>query len=174
MEKPRFCPPDRSQNEPRCLQDGLGTALGPLWVTLGQVAVPRHAQRALLGSIFGPPRGPKRAPKRSPKTTKKRSENRCKKRSHVRTVSRPTWGDLGPILVPSWGQEGQKSKKSGCGSNAVHFFKKKWLWLENWAWATTVLEPQPPFFWKNAPFSSHSHFFGDRGAGRAWRTFTGP
>ena len=127
---------------------------------------------------FWPPKwrpgGPKRAPKRSPKTTKKRFENRCQKRPHVRTVSRPTWGDLGPILVPSWGQEGQKLQKSGCGSNAMHFFKKKWLWLENWAWATTVLEPQPPFFLKNAPFSSHSHFFGDRGAGRAWPTFTGP
>ena len=95
--------------------------------------------------IFGSPWGPKRAPKRSPKTTNKRSENRCQKRSHVRTVSRPTWGDLGPILVPSWGQEAHFWKKSGCGLSGAHFFKKKWLWLENWAWATTVLEPQPPF-----------------------------
>ena len=105
-----------------------------------------------LGSVlvpFWPPKcrpgGPKRAPKRSPKTTKKRSENRCKKRSHVRTVSRPTWGDLGPILVPSWGQEGQKSKKSGCGSNAVHFFKKSGC-------GSRTGHGQPPF-------SSHSHLF---------------
>ena len=136
--------PKRPKIAPRRVQDRLGSLFLPLRFSLRFLIV--------LGSVlvpFWPPKwrpgGPKRAPKRSPKTTKKRSENRCKKRSHVRTVSRPTWGDLGPILVPSWGQEGQKSKKSGCGSNAVHFFKKKWLWLENWAWATTVLEPQPPF-----------------------------
>jgi hypothetical protein len=52
--------------------------------------------------FFGSPWGPMRAPKRSLKTTKKQCENRCKKRWHVATVVRPTWGDLGPMLVPSW------------------------------------------------------------------------
>ena len=32
-----------------------------------------------------------------------RSENRLQKRSRLRTVLRPSWGDLGPILAPSWG-----------------------------------------------------------------------
>ena len=31
-----------------------------------------------------------------------RSENRLQKRSRVRAVLRPSWGDLGPILAPSW------------------------------------------------------------------------
>ena len=134
----------------------------------------RHAQRALLGSIFGPPWGPKRAPKRSLKTTKKRCENRCKIRCHVTTVLRPTWGDLGQILVPSWGQEGQNRKKSGCGLRTVHFFKKKWLWLENWACATTILEPQPPFYAKSEPNPSHSYFFPEFPPGRGWLPATGP
>ena len=32
-----------------------------------------------------------------------RSKNRLQKRSRLRTVLRPSWGDLGPILAPSWG-----------------------------------------------------------------------
>ena len=60
------------------------------------------------------------------------------------------------------------------------FGLKRWLWLENGGCACPVLEPQPlffeimhrsrataTFFLKNAPFSSHSHFFGGRRAGRA-------
>ena len=35
-----------------------------------------------------------------------RSENRLQKRLCLRTVLRPSWGDLGPILAPSWGRFG--------------------------------------------------------------------
>ena len=33
-----------------------------------------------------------------------RSKNRLQKRSRLRTVLRPSWGDLGPILAPSRGR----------------------------------------------------------------------
>ena len=51
MEKQRFCPPERSQNEPRCLQDGLRTALGPLWVALGPLLAALGLLLAALGSL---------------------------------------------------------------------------------------------------------------------------
>ena len=51
MEKQRFCPPERSQNEPRCLQDGLRTALGPLWVALGPLLAALGLLLAALSSL---------------------------------------------------------------------------------------------------------------------------
>ena len=48
---------------------------------------------------LGPPRGSQN----DPKTNKNRSKNRLEKRSRFRTVLRSSWGDLGPILAPSWG-----------------------------------------------------------------------
>ena len=103
-------------------------------------------QGALLGSIFGSPWGPKRAPKRSPKTTKKRSENRCKKRSHVRTVLRPTWGDLGPILVPSWGQGpifSQKREKHSSSLYVLNNFFYRWLIRRNTIFFRECAPPLP-------------------------------
>ena len=102
----------------------------------------------------GGPRGGQNGAQRRPKSDLKidAKNNRMLERSSDR---------LGAILVPSWGQEGQNRKK-------------KWLWLENWACATTILEPQPPFYAKSAPNPHHSHFFRDRRTGHPWQTFTGP
>ena len=47
--------------------------------------------------------GPSRGSQNDPKTNKNRSKNRLEKRSRFRTVLRSSWGDLGPILAPSWG-----------------------------------------------------------------------
>ena len=51
-EKPYFAPPERPQNEPRCLQDGLRTALGPLLAALGLLLVALGPLLAALGSIL--------------------------------------------------------------------------------------------------------------------------
>ena len=81
-----------------------------------------------------------------------------------------SWADLGAILGPG-------------GS----FFEKKWLWLERRSFfqkkvavarelgmGTHHSRATATFFLKNAPFSRHSPFFGDRRAGRACSTITGP
>ena len=48
----RFCPPETSQNEPRCLQDGLWTALGQLWVALGPLLAALGSLLVALGSLL--------------------------------------------------------------------------------------------------------------------------
>ena len=51
-EKLTFCPPERSQNEPRRLQDGLWTALGPLLVALGSLLAALGLLLAAFGSLL--------------------------------------------------------------------------------------------------------------------------
>ena len=101
-------------------------ALGRSWRLLerswGELTVRRGApqkSRALLSRFLDPSWAPKgsqdgaqdetRRPQDDPrgsqdesKTNKNRSQNCLKKRSRFRTVLRPSWGDLGPILAPSW------------------------------------------------------------------------
>ena len=52
MEKPRFCPPERSQNKPRGLQDCLWNALGQPLVALGPLLAALGLLLASLGSLL--------------------------------------------------------------------------------------------------------------------------
>ena len=108
-----------------CLGKRLGSilvVLGIVWGVLGHLGVVLGGLEALLDASWGASCGSlgrrklwgrlkidfrthlgsqKRA-KTEPKTTQNRSKNRLEKRSRFRRVLRTSWGDLGPILAPSW------------------------------------------------------------------------
>ena len=94
----------------------LGRSWGELTPQGGWLPISRH----VLGRFSDPSWAPKRTqdgaqdetlrPQDDPRgrqdgtqDDQNRSENRLQKRSRLRTVLRPSWGDLGPILAPSWG-----------------------------------------------------------------------
>ena len=88
--------------------EGSGGHLGRSWAVLG-----RSWSDILSSSIFDrffdrfwSPKGcPKEGiwgPKTVLKTTKNRSKDHVEKRSRFRSLLRPSWGDLGPILASSW------------------------------------------------------------------------
>ena len=91
-----------------------GGILGGSWAVLG-----RSWSDFLSSSIFdrffdrfwspkGCPKGGIWGAKTEPKTTQNRSKNHLEKRSRFRSLLRPSWDDLGPILAASWAVLGVK------------------------------------------------------------------
>ena len=79
--KQRFRPPETSQNEPRCIKDGLRTSLGPLLVALGPLLVALGPVLAGLGPLLaalGPLLGAQKLSKKRSKIDlrKKHQKNR--------------------------------------------------------------------------------------------------
>ena len=68
------------------------------WDRLGR---PRRGQDGAQDATWGPQDDP-RGRQDGTQDDQNRSENRLQKRSRLRTVLRPSWGDLGPILAPRW------------------------------------------------------------------------
>ena len=79
--------------------------------------------------------GREKGAKTEPKTTKNQSKNRLKKRSHFRTVLRPSWGDLGSILAPSWRPRRVKivlSPRVALIFLKIDLFEEKWSQDASW------------------------------------------
>ena len=118
-------PPRRLKSSPRGRQDPPKTAQdpskshhgggeSPIWAVLG-----RSWSDFLSSSIFdrffdrfwspkGCQKGALWGAKTELKTTKNRSKNHLEKRSRFRSLLRPSWDDLEPILAASWAVLGVK------------------------------------------------------------------
>ena len=69
---------------------------------LNRLGCPRRGQDGVQDETLRPQDDP-RGRQDGPQVDKKTNVNRLQKRSRLRTVLRPSWGDLEPILAPSWG-----------------------------------------------------------------------
>ena len=92
------------------LLGGLGGSFGRSWGVLERSSR-RLTVRAVVKTICPPHLvrfwihlGTPRRNQNDPKTTKNRSQNRLEKRLRFTSILRRSWGDLGPILAPSWGR----------------------------------------------------------------------
>ena len=67
-------------------------------------------------------------------------------------ISRDRW-------LWSRGARSGVDEKSGCGEGLAHFWRKKVAVAREWWLPMPSSRATATFFWKNAPRSSHSHFF---------------
>ena len=91
--------PRRPKKRPRTTrrqENRTKTILGPSWIAQGPICI---AQRPLPGLHLGGQIGTKI----DPKTIKNRSEKSRDNKNRSKTILGPSWGDLGPSWVPSWG-----------------------------------------------------------------------